>query len=151
MRSIAFAVLLGVFGVVGIVSLKAESKPEQELIKIENDWCAADAKQDAAVLGSILADDFSGVGSRGGTDTKASALASYKDQSRKTTSCALSNIKVRIYGDAAVVTGMSTVSGTRKGVAFKDRQNLWTDTFIRRNGRWQCVASQSTLIGAQQK
>jgi hypothetical protein len=60
------------------------------------------------------------------------------------------NMKVRVYGDAAVVTGLGTRSGVNKGAAFKDRQFLWTDTFIRKDGRWQCVATQGTLVAAQQ-
>ena len=151
MRSIALAVLLVVGGVVGIDRLTAQTKPEQELIQLENDWCAADLKGDAAMLGRILAADYTAVGSRGGTDTKASSLASYKDTGSKTTACANSNLKVRIYGDAAVVTGTVTRDGAYKGVAFKNRQMPFTDTFIRREGRWQAVASQATLAASQQK
>ncbi|MCI0696842.1 hypothetical protein L0337_33160 [candidate division KSB1 bacterium] len=36
-------------------------------------------------------------------------------------------------------------------IQFKDRQVLWTDIFIKKDGRWQCVASQGTLVAAQQK
>ena len=108
-------------------------------------------KKDAALLGRILADDYTGVTSRSNTETKADALAGLNDKTSTITSCVDSNTKVRVYGDAAVVTGLATRSGTFKGAVFKDRQFLWTDTFIRKDGRWQCVASQSTLIAAQQK
>ena len=145
---LAFA-LVG--GVVGLVGVSAQSKPEQELLKLEDDWCAADLKQDAAFLGRILAADYTGVTSRGGTDTRESALAGYKDKSSVTTACVNSNMKARVYGDAAVVVGTVTTSGTYQGAAIKDRQRLFTDTFIRKDGRWQCVASQSTVVAAQQK
>ena len=150
MRYVTLAALL-VVGGVGVVHLSAQTKPEQELIQLENDWCAADLKTDAAFIGRIIAADYTGVGSRGTTDTKESYLASYKDTSTKTTGCVNSNMKVRIYGDTAVVTGTMTRAGTFKGGAFKDRQLLFTDVFIRREGRWQCVASQSTLSAAQQR
>ena len=88
--------------------------------------------------------------SRGATSTKAEELAGLKNADSITT-CVDTNVKARIYGDAAVVTGLGTRSGTFKGVPFKDRQNLWTDTFIKRDGRWQCVATQGTLVAAQQK
>jgi hypothetical protein len=65
--------------------------------------------------------------------------------------CVDNNIKVRVYGNAAIVTGLGIRAGTSKGVSFKDRQILWTDTFIKKDGRWQCVASQGTLVAAQQK
>ena len=136
---------------IGAAGAFAQSKPDQELLQIENDWCTADVKQDAALLGRILASDFTGVDSRGTTDTKESYLASYTDKTSTTTACANSNMKPRVFGDAAVVTGTVTSSGTRKGVAFKGRQVLFTDTFVRRDGRWQCVASQGTLVASQQK
>ena len=63
-------------------------------------------------------------------------------------SCVDSDVKVRLYGDTAVVTGLGTRSGTRSGVAFKDRKVRWTDTFVKRDGRWQCVASQGTIVAA---
>jgi len=127
-----------------------QNKAEQELIQIERDWCAAVVKKDATALARILADDYTSVGSRGSTSTKADELANLKGAD-STVNCVDNNIKVRVYGDAAVVTGLGTRSGTYKGVAFKDRQFLWTDTFIRRDGRWQCVASQGTVVAAQQK
>lgn len=129
----------------------AQGKTEQDLIQLERDWCTSSVKRDSAILGRILADDYTGVGSRGAKETKAEALASLKDMTSSVDVCVDTDLKVRVYGDAAVVTGLATRSGTNKGVAFKDRQYLWTDTFVRRDGRWQCVASQSTVIAAEQK
>ena len=144
------ALAVSVFGFSTGVSL-AQSKPEQELVQIERDWCTASVKRDSTILGRILADDYTGVGSRGAPETKSEALAALKDMTSSVDTCVDTNVKVRVYGDAAVVTGLATRGGTNKGVAFKDRQFLWTDTFVRRDGRWQCVASQSTVIAAQQK
>ncbi|MEO7157101.1 MAG: nuclear transport factor 2 family protein, partial [Vicinamibacterales bacterium] len=122
-----------------------------ELIQIENDWCTADLKKDAVLMEKILTSDFTGVGSRGGVDTKESTLAAYKDATSSTTACVNSNMKARVFGEAAVVTGTVTSSGTYKGAAFKDRHVLFTDTYVRRDGRWQCVASQGTVAAAPQK
>ena len=108
-------------------------------------------KRDAAMLGRILGDDITSVGSRGTVETKSEVLADLKDKTTGYTSCVDNNIKVRIYGDTAVVTGLGTRAGTYKGAAFKDRQFLWTDVFVKRNGRWECVASQGTVVAAQQK
>ena len=116
-----------------------QSKVEQELLQIERDWCTADLKVDKAMMGRILADDASLIGRNGQLETKAQAIAAM-DQG-VTTTCELDMMKVRVYGDAAVVTGRSTV----KGKLFNG-QSMWTDTFIRKDGRWQCVASQSSEI-----
>jgi ketosteroid isomerase-like protein len=125
------------------------SQAEQELIQIERDWCAALVKKDTTALARILADDYTSIGSRGIASTKADELANLKG-SDSITNCVDTKFKVRIYGDAAVVTGLATRSGTYKGIAFKDRQTFWTDTFIRKDGRWQCVATQGTLVQSQQ-
>ena len=129
----------------------AQSQAEQELMQVEKDWCAAEVKRDGAAYGRIIADDYTGIGSRGITETKAEAIASLKNMTTATTSCVNGNMKVRVYGDAAVVTGLVTRSGTNKDGAYNNRQVLFTDVFVRRDSRWQCVASQGTLVAAQQK
>ena len=142
------ALVITVFGFNSSVSM-AQGKIEQELIQIEHDWCAAEVKRDAGMVGRILADDYIGIGSRGTSETKSEAVAAVKDIT--TSMCVNTNMKVRVYGDAAVVTGLVRRSGTIKGIAYKDRQVLFTDTYVRRDGRWQCVSSQGTLVAAQQQ
>jgi len=144
------ALVLSVLGFNPAVSI-AQGKAEQELIQMENDWCTAEVKRDAAILARILADDFTSVGSRGTASTKAQDLASLKDMTTSVGTCVNANMKVRVYGVAAVVTGLVTRGGTYKGVAYKDRQVLFTDTYVRRDGRWRCVATQGTLVASQQQ
>jgi ketosteroid isomerase-like protein len=127
-----------------------QDKVQQELVQIERDWCSALEKKDAAVLSRILADDYAAVASRGFPSDKAGDLAGLKD-SDLLTSCVDDNVKVRLFGDTAVVMGHGRRSGTYKGAPYKDRQVYYTDVFVRRNGRWQCVASEGTPAGASQK
>ena len=129
----------------------AQRSAEEELLQLERDWCTASVKKDAALLGRVLADEYSGVTNSGVVTTKAEVLAALKDKNSSTDQCVDDDMKVRLYGDAAVVTGLGTRSGTFEGAAFKDRKFLWTDTFVKKDGRWQCVASQGTVIAAQQK
>jgi ketosteroid isomerase-like protein len=151
-RTSALLAVVYVLGVLGVArSVQAQGGAEQELLQLERDWCTATTKRDAALLGRILADDFTGVTNRGVVQTKADALAGLKDQKSGTDACVDKDMKVRVYGDAAVVTGLGTRSGTFEGQPFKDRQFLWTDTFVKKDGRWQCVASQGTVVAAQQK
>ena len=144
------AILMVLVGL-GIPGRAVARGAEEELIQLERDWCSSVLKRDVVTFGRILADDYTGVTSRGVVETKADALADLKDQANSIDACVHSNVKVRLYGDAAVVTGLGTRSGTRSGVAFKDRQTLWIDTFVKKDGRWQCVASQGTVVEAQQK
>lgn len=128
-----------------------QNSAETQLLQIERDWCAANLKKDAAALDRILAADASLIGLRGRMQNKSEALADLKDTTSSVTACSDTNMKVRVYGDTAIVTGEGTRSGTFKGTPFKDRRALWTDVFVKKDGRWQCVATQSTLIADQQK
>ena len=141
-----FARALGGVGLCSLVCMLSvtlhaqQGKVEQELMQLERDWCAADVKNDAAVFQRILSDDYTGVSSQSGKLTgKADYLAQLKTS--KTTQCDVDMMRVRIYGDTAVVTGRTTV----KSNSFSG-QSMWTDTWVRRNGAWQCVASQGTVI-----
>jgi ketosteroid isomerase-like protein len=132
------------------INLAAQSsKDEQTLLQLERDWCTTTVKGDKTGLGRILADEYSGVGARGIKATKADALAQLT--ASPTTVCNDFDIKVRLYGDTAVVTGTGVRSGTYQGKPFADLRMYWTDTWVRRKGQWQCVASQSTWADAGQK
>ena len=146
MKRIVFA--LGVMLLVFAVAVPAQTqKPsvEQELIKIEKDWGQAYLTKDIALLDRILADDWTTTNEEGNVTTKANELADLKSGAYVETSGVQDNVKVRLYGDAAVITGRSTVKAQYKG---KDAsgQFQWTDTFIRRDGRWLCVASHISKI-----
>jgi ketosteroid isomerase-like protein len=117
------------------------------LIGMENAWSEAVVKKDAAALDKIIADDWVGVYPFY-TLTKAQELASLTSGEIKVESETTSGMKVRVFENAAVVTGSDDEKGTYKG---KDASGhyLWTDVFIKRNGRWQVVASQETLTMRQ--
>ena len=148
MKRIAFVVLVAVFLFAVGLSAQTPAQPksvEQELIEIEKGWGEAYLKKDVALLDRILADDYMQTDSEGNFITRAQDLADLKSGAYVETSGVQDNVKVRVYGDAAVVTGRSTVKAQYKG---KDAsgQFQWTDTFIRRDGRWQCVASHISKI-----
>lgn len=116
---------------------------EQRLRQLENEWGQAFVKKDAAKLGGILADDWVGIDFSGKSVTKAEALNDLKSGASSAVSVDLTGIKVRVFGDTAVVTGVSTEKSTYKG---KDSsgQYVWTDVFVNRGGEWRAVASHST-------
>jgi Domain of unknown function (DUF4440) len=144
-RSIVGAGALCVSLVFGAGPAGAQTgKVEQELMQLERDWCTASVKNDAALLGGIVADDVSDISRAGKLSGKAEMLAGVK--TGKTSACEVDQMKVRVYGDAAVVTGRSTLtSSTFSG------QALWTDTFVKKNGKWLCVATQSTEVAPPKK
>jgi ketosteroid isomerase-like protein len=123
----------------------ASAQVEQELTNLENEWGDAVVKVDLPFLDRILAEEITGTDSEGTVWTKAQDLATLKSGDWKCTSAANDDIKVRLYGDTAVVTGRNTNKSQYKG-ADKSGQYRWTDTFIRRDGRWQCVATHGSKI-----
>jgi len=118
---------------------------EQTVMQMERDWVQASLKKDTAVMEKILADDWAGIDFSGKTNTKAQSIADLKSGASATQSIDLGDMKVRVYGNTAIVTGSDTEKSTYKG---KDSSGkyVWTDVFVNRNGRWQAVASQSIKL-----
>jgi ketosteroid isomerase-like protein len=118
---------------------------EQELIKLENEWAEAWVKRDFAFHDRIMADDYTWTSPWGWVINKADDLALIKSGEDVITSWVLAEMKVRIYGDAAVVIGRDAIKETYKGKNVSS-QNRWTHTWVKRAGRWQCVAGHSSEI-----
>jgi hypothetical protein len=116
-----------------------QGKVEQELMRLEHNWCNAAVKSDAAALSAILADDFTDVILTGRLTNKAQNIADLKTD--KATVCDVDKVQIRVHGDATVVVGRATV----KSATFNG-QYMYTDTYILREGHWRCVASQGTEI-----
>lgn len=146
-----FAIAVTVVVVILTIAVLAQQKSgsaEQELLKLEQDWTNANLKADVAVLDRILADDYTWINQEGVLRTKAQNLELIKSGGLVIPSMVTDDMKVRIYGDAAVVTGRNTFKATLEGKDF-DGQERWTDTWIKRNGRWQCVATHNSMITAK--
>ena len=108
--SVLAALVLPVFG-----QAKADtSSVEQTLMQMERDWTQAGIKKDAAALDRIVADDWVGIDFEGKSTTKAEAMADLKSGSSTTQSAELGPMKVRVFGNAAVVTGSDTEKSTYK-------------------------------------
>jgi ketosteroid isomerase-like protein len=120
---------------------------EEALIQMEQEWSQADIKRDPAALNRILAEDWVGIDFEGTVLNKTGALKGISSGSGSLESTVLRDMKVRVYGNTAVVTGTDTEKGEYHG---KDSSGkyLWTDVFVRRDGRWQAVSSQSTKLTA---
>jgi uncharacterized protein (TIGR02246 family) len=116
-------------------------KDELTLLQIEREWAAAVVKKDATALENILAAEFVAHDSSGARN-KMQTMDNVRSPSAKIESGDLSDMKVVVLGDTAIVHGLWT---KRSSTADKDTsgRSRWTDTFVRRDGRWQCVGSYS--------
>lgn len=117
------------------------------LTYIELDWANADVKGDIAWFEHNFASDFTGISSQTGKlSSKSDDIAAMKTSKAVTESAVISNMNIRIEGKSAVVTGIYHTKGRdENGKAF-DRRISYSDTYIKRDGRWQVWASQGTSL-----
>jgi len=115
------------------------------LKQIEQDWTEASKAGDADKIGKILADDWTAIGPEGKKETKASLLADIKSGKDKVESGENGPMDVKVLGNVAVVQGSDTERSTMDG---KDTSGkyVWTDVFVKRNGNWVAVRSQTAKV-----
>ena len=118
---------------------------EQVLIKLEREWAEALVKADGAALDRIQADDWVMTSWDGQTQTKAQSIEEIKSGVYQAASVNLDNLKVRTFGDVAVVTLGQTEKSKYKGKESSGRY-LYTDVWVKRNGKWQVVATHGTKV-----
>jgi len=140
--------LLGLLSLAGTSVLQAQQTggaTEKAVMALEDEWLKAQQTNNADQIAPLLADKFVGTTDDGKVMNKAQYLADAK--ATKITSAANENVKVTVFGHTAIATGLWTGKGTNeKGKAF-DLRVQWTDTWIRMpDGKWQCVATQSTPV-----
>ena len=123
----------------------AAASVEDQIKKMEKDRAAAVIKGDAATLEGLTSDDYIFINANGQVSDKAQTMSNIKTGNIKLTSNEISDLKVRIYGDAAVVTGKSNAKGTIGGVPVKGPA-MFTRVYVKKNGKWQSVAFQQTPI-----
>lgn len=114
---------------------------------MERDWNTADVNRDLSWFEQNFAADYSNISSRTAKITnKAEDLAEFKNDKSRTESAELSEMNIRVDGNMAVVTGVNHVKGRDEKNQPFDRRVRFTDTFIKRDGRWLVWATQGTRI-----
>ena len=121
---------------------------QQTLIELERGWNDAFYRQDVAFIESLLADEFMATYDDGSLGDKARELTLTAEFNQQVESATQEDFTVRTFGDAAVVWFTLRLVGIRQGqraeVALR-----YTDVWIQRDGRWQCVSTHSTRISAE--
>ncbi len=112
---------------------------EQAVLKLTSDWLDAEQRHDRATLQRIIADDFQGTAPRGNTVFKEDVIPKEGTQSGGL-AINSSDVKARVFGDTAVVTG----HGEQK--AGEKRELRFTVIFTRRNDAWQMVGGHLSAV-----
>jgi ketosteroid isomerase-like protein len=118
---------------------------EQALANLEQGWATAVKQRDVGKIDQLQAEEYTFTDPAGRIWTKARALDSMRSGDLEIDSFELSDVQVKIYGKTAVVTFAIMWNGNFRGNDISGPQRM-TDVFVKRAGRWQCVASQATRI-----
>jgi len=121
----------------------SDAVTSQTLQAMERDWLNAEKNRDAAAFEKLVADDWIAINPDGKRKTKVERAAEIKTSNID--SATLGDMKVRVFGDTAVVTGTDDEVTTKDGNKTSDHY-VWTDVFVKRNGKWLAVASQTAQI-----
>ena len=142
--------LIRAFGILGALCLcncsakKYQEEIERYILESERQWAESVATGDTAAIEHILADDFIGVDPKGHLYTKQQMIGETRNASKYLVSNRLNDVKIRFYGGTAIAQGSES---WEKRTGERGRF-VWTDTWIRRNGRWQIFAAED-LIAAE--
>lgn len=140
-----FRFLLVLVPILTAAQQSPDSGDKSLILALESAWNQAELHHDAAAAAAIMADTFISVDHHGKLLNKSQYLTDLKDLSFKPEEIANSETTVYLYGDTAIVTSAYRTRGTDGGKPFVHR-GRFTDTWIKRNGNWQCVADHETLI-----
>lgn len=118
---------------------------ESKLMILERMWNEAQVNRDSQALDQLVSSRFINTEWDGSVSNKSQFLADIKDPLFKPTLATIQDVKMNFFGDTAVITGTYHTAGTYQGKPY-DHVGRFTDTWIFDLGKWQCVASHTSLI-----
>jgi hypothetical protein len=122
-----------------------DDSQETKLLVMEHLWNEAQVNRDSRVLDAMLGSEFVNTEYDGEVSDKAKFLADIKDPHFNLTSLTIQDLKVSMYADSGVVVGTYRTKGTYLGKPY-EHIGRFTDTWVFTEGRWQCVASHTSLL-----
>lgn len=118
-------------------------RPEEELLKLEKAFAEAIVKNDLEGIGRLVTDDWIIIDPNGEIVDRARFFEVIKSGALTHDMMESEDFRVRVYGDNAVVTGLTRTKGKFMGQEFSTQERA-TDVFVTRDGRWQCVLTHLT-------
>jgi ketosteroid isomerase-like protein len=121
---------------------------EEELLKVEKGFVDAIAKNDLEVIERFVTDDWIIINADGGIIDRERFLGVIKSGALTHEMMESEGIRVRVYGDSAVVSALTRSKGKFMGQEFTTHERS-TDVFVKRDGQWRCVLTQLTASTKQ--
>jgi ketosteroid isomerase-like protein len=122
-----------------------DDSQQTKLVVMEHLWNEAQVNRDARALDSMIGTNFVNTEYDGEVSDKAKFLADIKDPHFNLTNLTIQDLKVSMYADSAVVVGTYKTKGSYQGKPY-EHVGRFTDTWAFTEGRWQCVASHTSLL-----
>jgi hypothetical protein len=122
----------------------SDAESEAYMRKAEEDWAAQAVRPVPGLMERILADDYSGVASEGDVRTKADQIkAAAAPRTGTYVSTKLEYVHYRHFGDTVIAQGQESL---KRADGKPDLQLIWNDIWMWRDGKWQIVASQDSVL-----
>lgn len=109
-----------------------------ELLALAHEWDRSMVENDADAIGRYMADDWTIIGSDGSLGDKATFLGLVSSGVLSHDVMKSDDVRVRVYGETAVVTSRGVSGGTYQGQPFREVERV-SCVFVREEGRWRCV------------
>ena len=118
-----------------------QTKDGNALVQNEQAWARALEQSDTAALNCLLGDEFEDAGPDGQLTDRAATLA--KAAEHRAVHHELSDLHAHVQGDFGYIRGMAAAIDAQGKTVAKVR---FTDVYVYRNGRWQCVAGHESML-----
>ena len=119
---------------------------EQAVTRLEQEWFTDQLALNWTKLTSMIAEDFVLTESDGKLGNRESMLDGYKTESSLTSDIKMTFLATHaVAADTVIATGLDDITQKGKDGRVSHRYERFTDTWVLRDGRWQCVAEQLTL------
>jgi len=122
-----------------------DDSQQTKLVVMEHLWNEAQMNRDARALEGMIGANFVNTEYDGEVSDKAKFLADIKDPQFNLSNINIQDVKVSMYADSAVVVGAYRTKGSYQGKPY-EHVGRFTDTWVFLDGRWQCVASHTSLL-----
>jgi ketosteroid isomerase-like protein len=128
------------------------AEAERAVTKLEQEWFTIQQANDWAKLAKIISDDFVIVDSDGSLGNKESMVAGYKEEAPRVVSLKMQVLVAHaVAANTVIASGLDDIATKDRGGATVHRYERFIDTWVLRDGRWQCVAEQITLAKADKR
>lgn len=144
MKSAGFVLAL-MYAMTAVGVGQDEAAVRTKIIALEKAWKQAYKMGDTHALNDILDNGIVLINDDGGVQSKHEFLAGVKATNSQEQQVAPESMTVHVFGDTAVATGVFRAKGVEGGKPYTRRERF-VDTWILRNGRWVCVATNATPV-----